>query len=330
MKTKKKVTSKEKPIKRLAYAFEEILAYYGITVDDYRVIGAQIRMICPIHSGDNRSAFVWRGEYGCWTCYTEQCHKVHGSSAFGFIVAMEGGDTRRAMKVAKQLLADHRELIISRRHHKRYTIEKVTHNTQESADEIARSRFIYSTYPIERGIPRDIQERYRIGIYKDLYPDKIGFPVFARSGRIVGITLRNLHASDYASKWIHKPTGYKSSINLYNIHRATPRNGTIIITEGPVDVLKLVASGISNCVASFGCHLSYDQIELLKKIGAYKVILAYDDDSAGERGTGEAAKLLELHGMEVWKLTFGNGYNDFGEMPICHIKSRKWKLGKIS
>jgi hypothetical protein len=326
MKTKK---SSKKKYSRLAYAFEKVLEYYGFTDDDYRMNGEQIRMTCPIHGGDNTSAFVWRPEYHCWTCYTEQCHKSFGNNVYGFILAMEEGDTARASKVAKEIELINQDEIKARRRERKKYVKIVSHETQNPADDIAQSRFTFSTYPIERGIPRDIQRRYKIGIYKDLYPDKVGFPIFDKKSRIVGITLRALHSSS-GPKWIHKPEGYKSSVNLYNIHRAIPVNGIIIVTEGPIDVLKLVTSGISNCVASFGCNLTNDQINLMKGIGAYKVILAYDDDSAGERGTRQAARLLELHGMETWKLEFGNGYNDFGEMPICRIRQRDWKVKKVS
>ena len=325
-----KKNSKRKKYRRLAYAFEHVLAYYGFTETEYRVIGQQIRMFCPIHHGDNNSAFVWRGEYGCWTCYTQRCHTLYGNGPYGFILAMEGGDIERAEKITRYLVTEHKDIILSRSHERSEYTARITHGTQKPATEIAQSRFMYSTYPIERGIPRDIQSRYKIGIYEDLYPDRIGFPVFDKTGRIVGITLRALHIADHVPKWLHRPDGYKSGINLYNIHRATPHNGTMILTEGPIDVLKLVVSGISNVVASFGCHLSGEQIDLLKQVGAHRVILAYDNDKAGNSGTQEAARLLRLHGMDVEKLVLANGYNDFGDAPLCHIRSRNWALEKIS
>lgn len=313
--------------KRLGYAFEKILEYYGL--HEYHVNGTQIRMRCPIHHGDNKSAFVWRSEFQCWNCYSHSCQELYGSSAYGFILAMEDGDRRRAHEIAKEITDGNVDLIIERRQTRKKRVKQITHANQPAAWDIANSRFSYSTYPYERGIPRDIQERYKIGIYKDLYPDKVGFPVFDTKSRIVGITLRTLHQSKTAPKWIHKPDGYKSSVNLYNIHRATPYNGTMIVTEGPIDVLKLVTGGISNCVASFGCRLTNEQIELLRQVGTYKVVLAYDDDEAGQKGMRQAARTLELQGIEAWRLVFNEGYNDFGEMPICLIKRKDWRVVKF-
>lgn len=328
MKTKMKIfRGDRKRHKKLGYAFEKILEYYDL--NDYHINGNDIRMSCPIHNGNNKSAFVWRGEYQCWTCYSKCCQELFGSSAYGFILAMENGDYNNAHEIASQITNGNAELIIERRQNKKKHVKQITHDSQPAALDIAKTNFTYSSYPYKRGIPRDIQERYKIGIYKDLYPDKIGFPVFDLKSRIVGITLRALHKTKNAPKWIHKPDGYKSSVNLYNIHRAVPYNGTMIVTEGPIDVLKLVTCGISNCVASFGSRLHDEQISLLKQAGVYKVIMAYDNDEAGHKGMRQAARTLKLQGMEAWKLVLSENFNDLGEMPICLIKRKEWQMVKF-
>lgn len=308
--------------KQLSYIFREILAMYGYTEGDYSDNDGQIRMACPVHCGDNPSAFTWSDDYSCWRCYSSECHALYGGGAFHFIVAMEQGDLATAECKAESLINNSKDVIQNNRHNTRLMRNRTTHYTQPIAVEI--DKFTYSTYADTRGIPRDIQQRYKIGIYHNICHDRLGFPIFAINGRIIGITLRSLH-SNQIPKWIHQPKGYKTSINLYNIHTARTRDGTMIVTEGPIDTLKLVASGISNCVASLGCTLSKEQIELLKEVGTHRVILAYDNDKAGGRGARRAAQLLQSYGVEVLYLQL-NTYKDLGEMPTCLIKKKDWQV----
>lgn len=320
----------EKRHKGLGYIFEQILAYYGFTAEDFnRYDDDYLRMACPIHNGDNKSAFIWRYQYHSWTCYSHSCQElVDGNSAFHFILAMEDGDKQRADEIAQKLLGDNNDVISNQRMQRRRFARHITHDNQPAIKNMHLSYFNYSTYPTTRGIPRHLQRKYKIGIYRDLYPNKVGFPIFDQRHRIVGITLRKLHDEDVGPKWIHKPDGYKASVNLYNIHKAITHNGTIILTEGPIDVLKLVTCGFNNCVATFGCSISKEQIRLLKSIGAYKIVIAYDNDKAGNKGCVKVAKMLNEYGIETFRLLLEE-YNDFGEMPLQSIRRKIWTIKKL-
>jgi len=321
-----KLTMNEKRYKGLGYVFDRVLEWYGIHSYDYTIQnGEYLRMACPIHGGDNNTAFVWRYQYHSWSCYSHNCHELYeGNSAFHFILAMEEGNVEKASEITRNIMAGCKNEISQKRMERRKDVKHIGHYDQLPISERDLASFSYTPYAYTRGIPRSLQRKYKIGIYKNLFPDKIGFPVFDRRGYIVGITLRQLH-DGIGPKWIHKPDGYKSGINLYNINYATPYNGSMIITEGPMDVMKLVACGINNCVASFGCNLSREQIDLLKEVGVHRVLLAYDNDEAGDKGCCKASKILFDHGMEAVRLKV-LGYNDFGEMPKCLIRKRSWKV----
>ena len=322
------MTSKKK-YKGLGYVFEEILAYYGVTPEDYSLCSEEyLRMACPIHGGDNDTSFVWRFQYHSWACFSHNCHELlDGNSAFHFILAMEDDDLEKAVSVAKAIMSDCANIISKKRQVRRQSVKKIHHEDQKEVVELKQSRFSYSSYPARRGISRALQRKYQIGIYGDLFPDKIGFPVFDLKSRIVGMTLRKLHETDVGPKWIHKPDGYKSSINLYNINHVVPYDGRIIVTEGPIDILKLITCGFKNCVATFGCCLSMEQAKLLNLIGARKVIIAYDNDDPGHTGSKKAATILKNYGIDSTRLCIED-YNDFGEMPLALIRRRKWTMEK--
>lgn len=299
--------------------FNKILDYYHIENRSERA--NEIRIACPIHKGTNHSSFVWYSTSMSWCCYSQGCQKRYGSSLLGFVKAMESGDEERAKEILENLDIDYQNIQPIRK----IKINKDVHFKQENIN-FNDKHPSYSNYLSRRGIVKGLQEKYKIAIYRYFYPGQICFPIQNLDKRVVGFTLRSLH-SNTAFKWIHKPTGFKTSYNLYNIHYAKPLNGSIFIVEGVIDALKLIAGGINNCVATFGCHISDIQIELLKQIGANTVYAAFDNDEAGRTGNEDACALLHASGLEVHKVNLGQ-YKDFGEMPICLIQRRCWTTEK--
>jgi 5S rRNA maturation endonuclease (ribonuclease M5) len=61
----------------------------ALGIDSYKNMGKFIAMSCPIHGGDNETAFnlYHQGDHyrGNWKCRTHQCENVFKSSAIGFI-----------------------------------------------------------------------------------------------------------------------------------------------------------------------------------------------------------------------------------------------------
>lgn len=117
-------------------------------------------------------------------------------------------------------------------------------------------------------------------------------------GRPVGFTSRNMaYESEKAEaeKLGVKYTGTKCNCQhssglkcnifpksklLYGIDSLKP--GPVYVFEGQADVLTARQNGLHNCVAVGGCHLSDDQVSLLKRLGHYDVILCLDADKAGQ------------------------------------------------
>lgn len=72
---------------KLCDQIDDLLVALGI--DEYKDMGKMITMSCPIHDGDNASAFnlYYTGDNyrGNWKCRTHQCEQIFKSSIIGFI-----------------------------------------------------------------------------------------------------------------------------------------------------------------------------------------------------------------------------------------------------
>ena len=88
---------------------EKILRHYNV---DFKYFGDYIRCACPIHNGDNPTAFVINEDF-LWSCHTGGCG---AGDVFTFIEQMEDLDFPKAVKkVAEILEIDIENLIIAER-----------------------------------------------------------------------------------------------------------------------------------------------------------------------------------------------------------------------
>lgn len=123
---------------------------------------------------------------------------------------------------------------------------------------------------------------------KDSFISRIMIPIKNTEDKIVGYTARVYKTNSDAKYKNTRGTDIfiKSDI-LFNYNNAKKHIrdiGSVIITEGNMDAIKLVAQGFNNTVALMGPYLSNKHIELLKKLNT-NIILMLDSDEAGLMGT---------------------------------------------
>ena len=114
--------------------------------------------------------------------------------------------------------------------------------------------------------------------------------------------------------WMY--SGFKKRCELYNLDLAVldpeaqsqaAATGHALIVEGCFDVAKLYAAGIRNVVATFGAHLSEEQLPrfalLAERLHLQRFLLWYDRDQAGtdpeRQGFRQAGEALQGAGFEV-------------------------------
>ena len=131
--------------------------------------------------------------------------------------------------------------------------------------------------------------------YSDIYFNRIMFPLYDITGRIVGFSGRKYNNED-TSKYINtrETKIFKKGELLYNYHRAKEEcriTNTVIITEGFMDVIRLYSVGIKNVVAIMGTAFTKEHILLIRRL-ARNVVLMFDGDNAGAKATETCINLL--------------------------------------
>ncbi|WP_374547852.1 DNA primase [Rhodoblastus sp.] len=130
-----------------------------------------------------------------------------------------------------------------------------------------------------------------IAVPYDFFRDRLMFPIWDRSGRVIAFGGRAL-AKDVQPKYKNSaetPLFHKGA-NLYNLHnarKAAHERGTVVAVEGYVDVIAMSLAGFPHVVAGLGTALTADQCELLWKM-AEEPILCFDGDRAGRKAAFRA------------------------------------------
>jgi DNA primase len=88
---------------------------------------------------------------------------------------------------------------------------------------------------------------------------------------------------------------------LYNLHRAKEairKDDRVILVEGYMDVIGVVAAGFPGVVASCGTSLTTQQVQALKR-HSQKIVVNFDPDAPGANAAERSISLLLEEGMQV-------------------------------
>ena len=119
-----------------------------------------------------------------------------------------------------------------------------------------------------------------INAYGPRFRNCIAIPIYNLFGSIESITFRNLDKNKL--KYDITPGTDKSSL-VYGLNwnwKKILRKDSVIIVEGPFDMIKLYQKGHRNTIALMGCDLSRIQLSLLLRF-TKNFILMLDGDKAG-------------------------------------------------
>ena len=143
----------------------------------------------------------------------------------------------------------------------------------------------------------------------DLFRNRLLFPIFDLRGRIIAFGGRVL--DDGQPKYINSPESaiYAKGSVLYGHYQAKEamrQQDAAIIVEGYFDQLALHRAGFRNAVATCGTALTREHGRLLKRYAA-KVLLLFDQDSAGRTATFRAMDVLLAEGLNVSVVELAGG-----------------------
>jgi len=139
------------------------------------------------------------------------------------------------------------------------------------------------------------------GGFYDRFRDRILFPIFDLTGRVVGFGGRILGEGE--PKYLNTPETliFDKSRMLFGLfqHRDTIRKKRkAVVVEGNFDLLALASFGLDNVVAPLGTALTQTQIRLLKGY-ADEVILLFDGDEAGIKAAMRSVPLFLAEQVEA-------------------------------
>lgn len=128
--------------------------------------------------------------------------------------------------------------------------------------------------------------------FRDSY--KLIFPVNNLWGMLSGVWGRS-----ETSEKKYKPFGETKKDIPFYFDRVRGEHEAII-TEGFLDAIKCQVNDLNNVMAINGQHITEKQIETLKNSKVQKIVLSFDNDKAGQRGTEKSSDFLASSGFQVY------------------------------
>ncbi|MFD1177798.1 DNA primase [Paenibacillus puldeungensis] len=137
--------------------------------------------------------------------------------------------------------------------------------------------------------------------YVDRFRDRVIFPLYNRSGKVIAFAGRVL--GDGQPKYLNSSESklFSKSRTLYNLHQAKTeirKLRQIVLFEGYGDVISAWEAGVHNGVATMGTSLTESHAAIMRGL-ADEILVCYDGDQAGQAAALKSIPILENVGFQV-------------------------------
>ena len=293
--------------------------------------------VCPFHDDSNPSMCVSR-EKQIYTCFS--CHAT--GNVFTFLMNYEHMDFRETLRyLGEKVGVDVSSVHIAKKNTKfdlfydaySFSLKYFQNNLLSKAGVNARN------YLAKRNIDDSVIKEFEIGLSldtsddltklliskkydlaslnqiglssdaRDVYIDRIMFPLYDLTGRVVGFSGR-IYKDNGLNKYLNtKETPiFKKGQLLYHYHIAKEEcrlKKSVIVMEGFMDVIRASTIGVRNTIALMGTALTHEQLQLLKRL-SNNIILCLDGDDPGVHATLSIGDMLLEEGLEPKVLVLPN------------------------
>ena len=293
--------------------------------------------VCPFHDDSNPSMCVSR-EKQIYTCFS--CHAT--GNVFTFLMNYEHMDFRETLRyLGEKVGVDVSSVHIAKKNTKfdpfydaySFSLKYFQNNLLSKVGVDARN------YLAKRNIDDSVIKEFEIGLSldtsddltklltskkydlaslnqiglssdaRDVYIDRIMFPLYDLSGKVVGFSGR-IYKDNGLNKYLNtKETPiFKKGQLLYHYHIAKEEcrlKKSVIVMEGFMDVIRASTIGVRNTVALMGTALTHEQLQLLKRL-SNNIILCLDGDDPGVHATLSIGDMLLEEGLEPKVLVLPN------------------------
>jgi DNA primase len=260
-------------LKRIV-SIEKVLASKGL-LDQLRRRGAQLVGPCPIHRGDNPSAFTVHRERNIWRCFTT-CDA--GGDVVELARRLEGGSYSAAATCLARLVG------VTTPEWRPHTPPAPPRPFRPFTSQLSLDPT--ASFLARKRIRPEIARRFEVGAFygRGMLAGCVAVRLFDPNGAPLGYAGRRLDSemARMHGKW-KLPCRLPRNTLLYGYHHAPLLlHCGVVVVEGPWGVLRLAQLGIP-AVALLGAHLSPAQQSLLRELP--RVAILMDGDKAGRSAT---------------------------------------------
>lgn len=137
----------------------------------------------------------------------------------------------------------------------------------------------------------------------DFFRGRLMIPIYNDAGEVVAFSGRLLDPEAKAQKYVNShetPVFIKSRIlfGLNKTKRAIIEEGSAIVCEGQIDLMRCWQKGIRNIVASQGTAFTDSHARILKRL-AGEVVICFDADNAGQNAAQRSIDVLLKEDLQV-------------------------------
>lgn len=295
----------------------QILSEYGLDRKLKRR-GDRLYGPCPIHGGDNPTAFRVDLAEGIWRCFTH--------CGGGDLVELTAQINRCTYAQTARVLSS---LVAHRYETASLPVEQSHSNCKKRVFTPFRYRLTLNPHsPFLQGKKRiaiNTAIHFEAGTSNrsSFLKGMIGVRLHDMRGSPLGYCGRRLNPGEINryGKW-RFPINFPKNRILFNAHRSIffKRNG-IVIVECPWAAMRLTQAGFPNVVALLGTSLSSLQIEWF--IGVPAVLLMLDGDEAGRKAVPFIAKKLSsITKVASYNLPDGLEPEDLSDYELSAISAK--------
>lgn len=273
-----------------------------------------IRSCCPLHGGDNKSAFVFSEDEKLWYCHTG-CQR--GGDVFDFVMELDECSFMSAVRK----LADLFNVEVDWENE---TVEEDAFRDEARAfiERMMKKAKVHELPAFK--IPKDLKMN-KVKEYRGYSPETIEFWKFRYctegelkdrlvialedvDKRLVGITGRAMKGQP--EKFMHRPRNLHTGYFLTGLGRNLPHvqenGGKVIIVEGLFDCARWWDNGFKHVCCPIGIFFTEEHVLQLYKAGVTQLLIGFDNDKAGRNGFRNAYKRARGK-FEVYFLEYPDG-----------------------
>jgi DNA primase len=297
---------------------ERFLTNLGI--DGINRVGSEVFFLCPFHGDRNPSASMKVGS-GLWFCFV--CHK--GGTAATFLADYSGVAPIEAARKIREMadampVAPVKGTLLSEidLYFANLTRTQIARMSPQERMIIENWRIAFAVdwdmtlvYLAMGGDVGDLVYPFRRGFLPTTLTDyDIGYDVLGRrltitmrdyDGNVVGFKGRDVTGGATAKYLILGTSGgsaygfvpYKAGDHVYLLDSCVADDVPIIVCEGELNALMMRQYGHASAIAISGSHMTERQARQILTKARREIVLFFDDDEAGRRGSARAARLFE-------------------------------------